>query len=181
MQINLIKNAVLNYHTACIYYHIIQPLLPTSMISYHKIKLKYTIEQMTSVAMSVASTTTALSNNSMLNNNSIILQLYKHFNDNDNNNSNFERVYLIHLDKILGKGTYGSVYLATHRKSGLQRAVKILNFDRINSYNIRKIHNEIAILKSIDHNKISQLHDVFFAKKIGKIAVIIIVIILFLI
>jgi len=123
------------------------------MMTFHEAKVKYTIEK-----MKIAATVSSLKNDCRS-------QLHKHFNDQS---KKIDQVYLIHHNKLLGKGTYGSVYLATHRISGIQRAVKILNIDRINSYHMRKLHNEIAILKSMDHNNISHLYDIYFDRKIGK-------------
>ena len=57
----------------------------------HKIKLKYTIEQMTTAAISLRPTAIS-STNSIENNNSIILQLFKYFNYDDNNNNNNDGV-----------------------------------------------------------------------------------------
>ena len=64
-----------------------------------------------------------------------------------------------------GKGSYGSVYLATHRVTGDERAVKVMNVDRITSYYLRKLHTEISILKSLDHPNIIKIQDVFFGKR----------------
>jgi calcium-dependent protein kinase len=73
--------------------------------------------------------------------------------------------YEVHGTSKLGKGSYGSVYLATHRITGDERAVKVMNVDRITSYYLRKLHTEIAILKSLDHPNIIKLQDVFFGKR----------------
>ena len=82
--------------------------------------------------------------------------------------SSFEDVYQLHDNKLLGSGTYGSVYLATHRLTGIQRAVKVLNIERVTSYNVRKIHNEIMLLSKLNHKNVIQLHDVFFGNKTGN-------------
>jgi calcium-dependent protein kinase len=57
------------------------------------------------------------------------------------------------------------VYLATHRVTGDERAVKVMNVDRITSYYLRKLHTEISILKSLDHPNIIKIQDVFFGKR----------------
>eukprot|EP01042_Synura_sphagnicola_P000461 gene461-488_t len=74
-------------------------------------------------------------------------------------------VYEVHASNKLGKGSYGSVYLATHRRTGDDRAVKVMNVDRVTSYYLRKLHTEIAILRRLDHPNIVRLHDVFFGRR----------------
>ena len=66
------------------------------------------------------------------------------------------------VDALLGRGSYGSVYHATHRLTGDERAVKVMNVDRVTSYYLRKLHTEISILKCVDHPNIIKLQDVFF-------------------
>ena len=63
-------------------------------------------------------------------------------------------VYEINGSSRLGKGSYGSVYLATHRITHDERAVKVMNVDRVTSYYLRKLHTEISILRSLDHPNI---------------------------
>ena len=67
--------------------------------------------------------------------------------------------------ETLGTGSYGSVYHATHRLTGDERAVKVMNVDRVTSYYLRKLHTEISILKCVDHPNIIKLQDVFFGKR----------------
>jgi calcium-dependent protein kinase len=74
-------------------------------------------------------------------------------------------VYEVHGSAKLGKGSYGSVYLATHRATGDERAVKVMNVDRVTSYYLRKLHTEIAVLRAIDHPNIVKLQDVFFGRR----------------
>ena len=63
-------------------------------------------------------------------------------------------VYEVHGSNKLGEGSYGSVYLATHKQTGDERAVKVMNVDRVTSYYLRKLHTEISILKCVDHPNI---------------------------
>jgi calcium-dependent protein kinase len=72
-------------------------------------------------------------------------------------------VYEVHGSNKLGKGSYGAVYLATHRLTGDERAV--MNVDRVTSYYLRKLHTEISILKCVDHPNIVRLQDVFFGNR----------------
>ena len=78
--------------------------------------------------------------------------------------SNCSNTYEIHGGEKLGKGSYGSVYLSTHRRSGDQRAIKVMNVDNVTSYYLRKLHTEISVLKSVDHPNICKLHEVFFGR-----------------
>lgn len=73
--------------------------------------------------------------------------------------------YVLNGANKLGKGSYGSVYLATHRQTGDMRAVKVMNVDKVTSYYLRKLHTEISILKSLDHPNIVKLQDVFFGRR----------------
>lgn len=91
--------------------------------------------------------------------------LYQNFVRENFTAGSCSEVYEVHGTSKLGKGSYGSVYLATHRVTGDERAVKVMNVDRITSYYLRKLHTEIAILKSLDHPNIIKLQDVFFGKR----------------
>ena len=79
--------------------------------------------------------------------------------------SSCSEFYDIHGRNKLGKGSYGSVYLATHRLTRDERAVKVMNVDRVTSYYLRKLHTEICILKEVDHPNIIKLQDVFFGRR----------------
>jgi serine/threonine protein kinase len=49
------------------------------------------------------------------------------------------------------QGSYGSVYLCRHRKTGDEFACKVIGMNRINSHYLRKLHAEISIMKQVDH------------------------------
>ena len=68
-------------------------------------------------------------------------------------------VYEVHGANKLGEGSYGSVYLATHKQTGDERAVKVMNVDRVTSYYLRKLHTEISILKCVDHPNIVKVRN----------------------
>jgi len=145
MQLDLQYDAICNYHAACVFYRVMEPMIPQAIASIQYSKLVYAAEQIKKCSSYEQS---------------MILQ--------NMIGSNFEDIYQLHDNKLLGSGTYGSVYLATHRLTGIQRAVKVLNIERITSYNLRKVHNEIMILKSLDHPNIIKLHDVFISDRQGK-------------
>ena len=74
-------------------------------------------------------------------------------------------VYDINGSMRLGKGSYGSVYLACHKLTADDRAVKVMNVEKVTSYYLRKLHTEIDILKNLDHPNIIHLQDVFFGRR----------------
>jgi hypothetical protein len=135
-------DAMLNYHTACVFYRVMETMVPSKASSLHHSRLMY-----------AAAKTRQTSS------------LYQNFVRENFTGGSCSEVYEVHGTSKLGKGSYGSVYLATHRVTGDERAVKVMNVDRITSYYLRKLHTEIAILKSLDHPNIIKLQDVFFGKR----------------
>mmetsp|Transcript_17482 Transcript_17482/g.29295 ORF Transcript_17482/g.29295 Transcript_17482/m.29295 type:complete len:685 (-) Transcript_17482:255-2309(-) len=134
--------AMLNYHTACVFYRVMETMIPSKASSMQHSKLLYVAHKSRQ-----AST------------------IYQNFVRENFTGGSCSDVYEVHGTSKLGKGSYGSVYLATHRVTGDERAVKVMNVDRITSYYLRKLHTEIAILKSLDHPNIIKLQDVFFGKR----------------
>ncbi len=65
----------------------------------------------------------------------------------------------------LGKGSYGSVYLCTHKRTKDEFACKVISMNRISSHYLRKLHAEIAIMKEVDHPNIVKLREVFFGSR----------------
>jgi len=150
------QDALLNYHIACVPFRVMEPMLPKKFINRQHSKLLYAIGQLKKLSGSCNFMNENSNNNSLAYQEMLCKNLISgHVHD----------VYRIYENQLLGKGTYGSVYLATHRETGSQRAVKILNFDRINSYNVRKIHNEIILLTKLNHANIIKLHDVYYGNK----------------
>ncbi len=134
--------AMLNYHTACVFYRVMETMIPSKTSSNQHSKLVY-----------VAHRTRQAST------------IYQNFVRENFTGGSCSDMYEVHGTSKLGKGSYGSVYLATHRITGDERAVKVMNVDRITSYYLRKLHTEIAILKSLDHPNVIKLQDVFFGKR----------------
>lgn len=142
--INLLHEAALNYHTACIFFRVMETMVPSKCTPEHHKNLKAAYYQLKKV--------NRLHNNLVRESfNSVIGSCGEH--------------YEVHGSAKLGKGSYGSVYLATNRITGDERAVKVMNVDRITSYYLRKLHTEISILKSLDHPNIIKVQDVFFGKR----------------
>ena len=133
---------VLNYHTACVFFRVMETMVPSKANSIHHARLMYAAQKTRQCS-----------------------SLYQNFVRENFTGGSCSEVYEVHGSSKLGKGSYGSVYLATHRVTGDERAVKVMNVDRITSYYLRKLHTEIAILKSLDHPNIIKLQDVFFGKR----------------
>lgn len=133
-------NAMLNFHVASIFYRLIDIVPPT------------THDQM--VQRLLFSSFRTMQQSTVTQN-----FIREHF-----SGTNCSNTYQIHGNEKLGKGSYGSVYLATHRRSGDNRAIKVMNVDNVTSYYLRKLHTEISVLKSIDHPNIIKLHEVYFGR-----------------
>jgi calcium-dependent protein kinase len=64
-----------------------------------------------------------------------------------------------------GKGTYGKVYLATNKKSGATRAIKVIPREKIK--NIERFKQEVHALKMLvrsiiqDHPNIVKLYEIY--------------------
>ena len=66
------------------------------------------------------------------------------------------------MDKLIGRGTYGKVYLATHKLSNKPVAIKCI--EKVNLKNasmVEKIFNEVQILSQLSHNNIIKLYEIF--------------------
>ena len=77
----------------------------------------------------------------------------------------FSDYYEIFEKRRLGKGSYGSVYLCKHRRTGDEFACKVIGLNKVNSHYLRKLHLEIAVMKEISHPQIVQLREVFFGSR----------------
>jgi calcium-dependent protein kinase len=73
--------------------------------------------------------------------------------------------YNINPDNLIGKGSYGLVYLAHHRITQREQAIKAMNVDKCTSYYLKKLHIEISILKELDHPNIIKIKEVYFGKQ----------------
>jgi calcium-dependent protein kinase len=130
-----------NFHTATVYYRVLESMVPNISLDLHA-KLEY-----------AAARTRQCS------------QLIQNFVQEHFQGTRCSDIYDIIKSKRLGKGSYGSVYLCKHKKTGDSFAVKIINVTRINSHSLRKLHLEIAIMKALDHPHIIKLRGVFFGRR----------------
>ena len=75
-------------------------------------------------------------------------------------------VYDLHDERrVLGQGSYGTVCLATHRRSRARYACKMLSISRIGPQYIDKLHAEIDAMRGLDHPHIVRLREVFYGKR----------------
>lgn len=69
------------------------------------------------------------------------------------------------LGRLLGKGTFGSVFEATHLASGTKRAVKVISREFVSDAAIGTMMDEVSLLKSLvpskqDHPHILKIYEV---------------------
>ena len=65
------------------------------------------------------------------------------------------------LDKTLGKGQFGLVKLATHKKTGQKVAIKTVKKKDMKPIDVFQQRREIEILKMCQHPNIIKLIDIF--------------------
>ena len=64
--------------------------------------------------------------------------------------------------KMLGEGSYGKVYLVSHKIIGAIRAMKVIKkIENYDENNTLEILNEINVLKKIDHPNIIKIFELF--------------------
>ena len=136
------QQAALNFHAAGVYYRVMEAMLPGAYDAVHQ-QLQFSVARL------------RMTSSMTLN------FIREHFTDG----ASCAELYEVHGSARLGKGSYGSVYLATHRVTGDERAVKVMNVERVTSYYLRKLHTEIEVLKCLDHPNIVKIQDVFFGKR----------------
>jgi len=61
----------------------------------------------------------------------------------------------------LGKGAYGEVRKAQHKRSGLWRAIKTIPKSKIGKKYQERIVNEVNILTTLDHPNILKVYEFF--------------------
>jgi hypothetical protein len=105
-----------NYHTACIYYKVMMAMVPT---------VQANVQPKLQNAANMARYAASLTRN-------FVREHFAH-------GRTCADVYEVHGASKLGKGSYGSVYLSTHRITGDERAVKVMNVDRVTSYYLRSV------------------------------------------
>eukprot|EP01130_Rhizamoeba_saxonica_P008075 TRINITY_DN3263_c0_g1_i1.p1 TRINITY_DN3263_c0_g1~~TRINITY_DN3263_c0_g1_i1.p1 ORF type:complete len:289 (-),score=55.52 TRINITY_DN3263_c0_g1_i1:659-1501(-) len=66
--------------------------------------------------------------------------------------------------KSLGKGAFGTVYLATHRITGEKYAIKQMDKGKVGNDKLPKVMRESQILDQLDHVNIVKIFDVYDSK-----------------
>jgi serine/threonine protein kinase len=70
------------------------------------------------------------------------------------------------FERLIGKGAFGKVTLATHKLTGKQVAIKTIEKDAIkDEFSRKKVFQEIYILKKIRHENVIRLLEVFEGPK----------------
>jgi len=128
--------AAKNFHTATIYFRVLESMVPrlTPRVHAYLIYAAYRTQESSTYYENL---------------------VHEHF-----DGTRCVDVYEIVESKRLGKGSYGSVYLCRHRKTGDEFACKVIGMNRINSHYLRKLHLEISIMKTVDHPNIIKVSDV---------------------
>lgn len=63
------------------------------------------------------------------------------------------------VKQLLGEGSFGQVKLVTHKRTGLDRAMKIIKKAEVPAEERDKMLKEVTILKSLDHPNILKIFD----------------------
>jgi calcium-dependent protein kinase len=61
----------------------------------------------------------------------------------------------------LGSGGYGEVFLAKHKDSGTERAIKVIDKSKWNSHENDAVVNEFNIVKDLDHPNLLKMYEMF--------------------
>lgn len=64
------------------------------------------------------------------------------------------------MEKEIGRGGFSTVTLATHKRTGLRYAIKIINKSILTPRAMKCLEREIEILKKVNHPNIIQLHEI---------------------
>lgn len=65
------------------------------------------------------------------------------------------------VGKLLGEGSYGQVKLVLHRRTKVERAMKIIKKAGVSAEEREIMMREVSILKSLDHPNIIKIYDLF--------------------
>ena len=63
---------------------------------------------------------------------------------------------------VLGKGSFGTVYLGTNKKNSKQKmAIKAIDKKALSPQEIEEIHSEVQIIQSVDHANIVNYYETY--------------------
>ena len=86
----------------------------------------------------------------------------------DAQDSLFFSKYKYDETKSIGEGSFGNVYKCVNKSNGELFAVKVMNLDKLRSYNqdVSVLRDEANLMLKIkNHPNIVQLHDAYFSNK----------------
>ena len=63
--------------------------------------------------------------------------------------------------KEIGEGAYGKVKLVVHKKTGIQRAAKLINRKHVKAEDEKLLFEEVSILMKLDHPNIIRIYHVY--------------------
>ncbi|XP_029412185.1 serine/threonine-protein kinase 33 isoform X4 [Nannospalax galili] len=81
------------------------------------------------------------------------------------NGMDIEEFYI--FGKVLGQGSFGMVIEATDKETGMKRAIKKVNKEKAGSSAVKLLEREVNILKSVKHEHIIHLEQVFETPKVS--------------
>uniref|UniRef100_A0A8C5KIL2 Serine/threonine-protein kinase 33 n=1 Tax=Jaculus jaculus TaxID=51337 RepID=A0A8C5KIL2_JACJA len=77
--------------------------------------------------------------------------------------SDIQEIYT--FGRVLGQGSFGMVFEAVDKQTEMKCAIKKVNKDKAGSYAVKLLEREVNILKSVKHEHIIQLQQVFETPK----------------
>lgn len=69
------------------------------------------------------------------------------------------------IGRLLGEGSYGQVKLVLHRRTNMERAMKVVLKSGVTAEEKANIMKEVSILKSLDHPNIIKVFDIYEDEK----------------
>ena len=65
------------------------------------------------------------------------------------------------IGEMLGSGGFGEVFLGKHKKSGAERAIKVVNKNPNDENSNKAVLHEFNIVKKLDHPNILTMHNLY--------------------
>ncbi|KRX03976.1 Protein kinase-like domain [Pseudocohnilembus persalinus] len=79
----------------------------------------------------------------------------------DQNSTLFQNYKFENEDDIIGEGAFAEVKIVIHKFSDIKRACKIINKQTLSQSELSRLHEELIILKKLDHPNIVNVVDVY--------------------
>lgn len=88
----------------------------------------------------------------------------RQFVDSKANINNLKATY--NIDKVLGAGSFGKVYLAENKKDpSIQIAIKVIKKTGLDEDDLNSLRREVQILQEVDHPNIVKYFETYDDKK----------------